>query len=217
MKSSILAILLASSILNLQGGDPVTLKSKTGKKIEVTIVGTTETGVEVVRSDGKEFSIPFSKLDDASVKIIKENVEKKEEEAEKAAAAEAARVPKFPDSPKSPAELPEKITIKVAEGAKVVATLTQLKTIFVEPKIAKDPKTKLPRFTVSTAFGGGEVRAFISQTLGDKVSVRYIARLKDETTYLPAKKIEIPKNGFFSEKFNAGVEEIVFFDFVLVQ
>lgn len=206
----------------------VTLKNKAGKPLQVTIDETLEDAVKVTTDKGKEFTIPFSSLHEDSVALIK----KLQDDAAKAVIAEEEAIqeslrPTFPEDPKSPSELPQKVSLQIAQFKNNFTTFTKNGTLFVQPKQQDSSPTEDKYFSTSINSSSANTQAYISQNLSPgKLKVRYLFRIKGETTFSKAKEITIPsfepaplKDGerrgpaYLTEGLPPAVEEIHFFDF----
>lgn len=206
----------------------VTLKNKAGKPLQVNIDEVLQDSVKVTTAKGKEFTIPFTSLNEESVALIK----KRQEDAAKAVKAKEEAIqeslrPTFPEDPKSPAELPQKVSLTAAQFKNNFTTFTKNGTLFIKPKQQDRSPSEDKYFSTSINPGSGSTQTFISQNLSPRnLKVRYFFRLKDETTYSKAKDIIVPsfepapsENGgrrgpkHLTEILPAGVEEIHFFDF----
>lgn len=201
--------------------EEITLVSKDGRKISATLVQVHNDSVELIRSDGKEFTIAFTNLDENTVTTLKKIA------LEKVAAEEAeqARIPKFPNNPKTLEDLPEKVVISIEDNKQSNFKFAQVQTFFVKPTPVEAPGDSDPLLSVSTAFGGGQIMAVISQNLTDKnISMKLIART-DKNSELPQPiELTIPSKdaksvngaisvGYFSKILNGDVTEIILYDF----
>lgn len=220
---TILALLNGTAFAEL-----VTLKNKAGKPLQVTIDEVLDSAVKVTTTQGKEFTIPFSSLNEESVALIK----KQKEDAvkavkEKEEAIQASLNPTFPEDPKSPDELSQKVSLTVAQFRNNFTTFTKSGNLFVQPKQDDSSPSDAKYFSTSINPGSSNAQGFISQNLSSgNLKIRYFFRLKDETTFSKAKEIIVPsfepapkKDGerpgptYLTETLPANVEEIYFFDF----
>ena len=226
MKRTIVSALLISIFCALAAADTVALKNKEGVSINVTIVEASNDSVTVTRKAGKKFTIPFSKLSEESIKTIEEwkanearEIKKKED-----AINESLR-PTFPENPKSPEELSQKVSIKVGKSPNNFATFETNGTLFIKPSMMTISPIDKKYFSINLNARGEKARVYLSQNLsGDKLKVRYIYRLKGESTYSTAKEVIVPtfephenspQSGpkHLKEELPGNVEEIHFYDF----
>jgi hypothetical protein len=215
--------------------EEITLVSKDGRKISATLIEVHDDSVEFLRKDGKEFTIAFTNLDENTVQALKKIALQKQEaaiaEQQKIIAAEKAeqaRIPKFPENPKTLEDLPEKVVIAIEDNKESFFKFDQVKTFFVKPTQSVTPADSDSVLSVSTAFGGGEIMTIISQNLTDKnISMKLIART-DKDSELPqpieltvpsktAKSINgVASAGYFAQRLNGNVTEIILYDFQIV-
>jgi hypothetical protein len=120
------------------------------------------------------------------------------------------------------------VVITIEENKKLFFKFDLVKTFFVKPTQEMSPTDSDSVLSVSSAFGGGEIMTIISQNLTDKnVSMKLIART-DKTSELPqpieltvpsqkAKSVNgVVSAGYFAQKLNGNVIEIILYDFQIV-
>lgn len=232
---AITSILIASALPLL--GESFTLKSKDGREISVNIIQIYSDAVEATRQDGEQFTIPFEKLDDATVESLK-SIAQAEKDAQIAAmkskmeaeAAELARIPKFPENPKSLEEIPQKIIFKPEDGKEAFIAFEQVKDSFIEPKLLSNKEESGAYLSVSTAFGGGQIMTILSQRVcPENLTFKLITRKDGDTSLVEPISISVPSEiaqpsgngavsaGYFSKRLEGDVTEIILYDFQIAR
>lgn len=232
MKSSLRFLLFLLASGSPIFAEEITLTSKDGRKIDVTLIQVYGDSVEVRKKGGDEFKIDFEKLDDATVKDLKKIALEEKEAAiaaqkDKVAAKEAelARIPKFPKNPKSLTDLPEKIVITPEDSKKTFFKLDQVNSFFVAPTESPEPAASDATLSVSTAFGGGKIMTVISHNLtSENLSMKLIARTDNDAEFPEPITLSVPSKiaksvngaataGYFSKLLDEDVSEIILYDF----
>ena len=180
----------------------VTLKNKAGKTVEVTINVVTANDVEVTTLQGKDYKIPLAKLDDDSVNIIQNWKAKKT----------------VPEKPIISKEGAKRIVFELKDKAVEYYTFTLEGDSFTNPKAGAEESS--PNFEIYSAFGGGEIKVALTNTIAPKISLTLMTKKKGANTYSKPEIIVLPSLGMVNGKFTgplyktlAGdIEEIVIYD-----
>lgn len=206
--------------------ETVAIKNTKGVEIQVEVLGLGDDSVKVAMAGGKEFEIKLDTLAPESVAMLRKREEDRIAAKEAAEAARLARIPKFPETPKSFDDLPEKVVVEIKGDALAYATFDQVEEFFVGPRTSVDaPDEGQPVFQVFTAFGGGSLRAFITQSLSDgPITVKYVVRTEDGDGCSAPKELTIPTTrskpgvgrvsaGSYSEMLPGDTFEVAFYGF----
>lgn len=205
--------------------EEVAIKNKKGVEIQVEVLELGDDSVKVAMAGGNEFDIKFDTLAPESVAMLKKREEDRIAAEEAAEAARLARIPKFPEAPGTLNDLPEKVVVEIKGDALAYATFDQVEGHFIAPRTSvENPGKDKPMFEVFTAFAGGTLRAFISQSLSEKpIMVKYVVLTEGAEALSEPKELTIPSAkaksdedgsaGSFSEKLPGSTVEVAFYDF----
>ncbi len=182
----------------------VTLRNKAGKAIEATINAVSADAVEIT-SEGKDYKIPLAKLDDDSVKLIQNwkttnSGSKKDKE------------------PSLSKKKEKRIVFELKDKATERYTFTLKGDSFTDPKAGAEESS--PYFEVYSAFGGGEIKIVLTNTIAPKISLTLITKKEGSETYSKPEIIILPSLGIVNGRFtgpyyktlSGDVKEIVIYD-----